>query len=277
MQYIVSRRQVEYRQINEFPRLRKKTIYNFREAIMLRIIPLLALVFLFTACDNKQASTPAPASTKAAVSKEADQAPMTGPMSFFVTSVGGGDGANFGGLEGADAHCQKLASDAGAGDKTWHAYLSTSGKLDFKNPENNVAAVHARDRIGKGPWYNAKGVLIAKNIEQLHSGNNINKETALSEKGEAIKGRGDTPNEHDILTGSRADGTAFAPFITDTTCGDWTKNGEGSAVVGHHDINGPTQDNWAKSWNFAHQTRGCGVEGLKPTGGAGYLYCFAVN
>jgi len=264
----------------------KRTDNPILEATVRKILLISAIAIMVNACDNNQTPSATPASESPASTPVAQmesktemksETPMTGPMSFFVTSVGGGDGANFGGLEGADAHCQKLATEAGAGDKTWHAYLSTSGKLDFTNPENNVAAVHARDRIGSGPWYNAKGVLIAKDIEQLHSANNINKQTALSEKGEPIKGRGDTPNEHDILTGSRADGTAFAPFITDTTCGDWTKNGDGSAVVGHHDITGPTQDNWSKSWNFAHQTRGCGVEGLKPTGGAGYLYCFAVN
>jgi hypothetical protein len=197
-------------------------------------------------------------------------------MGFFVTSTGGGDGANYGGLAGADAHCQKLASAAGAGGKTWRAYLSTSGSLDFKNPANNVAPVHARDRIGKGPWHNAKGELIASDLAQLHSGNNINKQTALDENGNAVKGRGDKPNEHDILTGSRADGTAFAPF-TDTTCSGWTSNGEGSAVVGHHDITGLTADSWSTSWNFSHQSRGCSQDNLKGTGGAGLLYCFAEN
>lgn len=197
-------------------------------------------------------------------------------MSFFVTSAGGGDGANYGGLEGADAHCQKLASDAGAGNKTWRAYLSTSGKIDFKNPANSVAAVHARDRIGKGPWHNAKGEVIARDIEHLHTDNNMTKATALSEKGEPVKGRGDKPNEHDILTGSRTDGTAFAPF-TDTTCANWTSNDEGSAVVGHHDKTGLNNDAWATSWNFSHQSRGCSQENLKATGGAGLLYCFAEN
>ncbi len=194
--------------------------------------------------------------------------------SFFVTSTGGGDGANYGGLEGADAHCQKLATAAGIENRTWRAYLSTSGKIDFQNPQNNVPAVHARDRIGKGPWHNAKGELVANDVEQLHSNNNINKETALSETGNPIKGRGDKPNEHDILTGSRSDGTAFAPF-TDTTCQDWTSNDKGSAVVGHHDKIGPNEDNWSKSWIFAHQSRGCSQENLQSTGGAGLLYCFA--
>ncbi|OOZ48070.1 hypothetical protein BOW39_12480 [Solemya velum gill symbiont] len=201
---------------------------------------------------------------------------MDSSMSFFVTSVGGGDGANFGGLDGADAHCQKLASTAGAGNKTWRAYLSTSGKIDFKNPENSVAAVHARDRIGNGPWHNAKGVLIASDVEQLHSNNTMNKETALSEKGNLVKGRGDKPNEHDILTGSRSDGTAFAPF-TDTTCKDWTSNDKGSAVVGHHDVTGLNSDSWSKSWNFSHQSRGCSLKNLQATGGAGLIYCFAAD
>ena len=197
-------------------------------------------------------------------------------MSFFITSKGGGNGANYGGLTGADAHCQNLAAAAGAGGKTWRAYLSTSGKIDFKNPENNIAAIHARDRIGSGPWYNAKGMMIASDVEQLHGDNKINKETALSESGQPVKGRGDKPNEHDILTGSRVDGTAFSPF-TDTTCKDWTSDGEGSAVVGHHDIVGPNDDNWSKSWNFAHQSRGCSQKNLQSTGGAGLLYCFAEN
>ena len=197
------------------------------------------------------------------------------PMSFFVTSQSGPDGANFGGLAGADAHCQSLATTAGAGSKTWRAYLSTSGKIDFENKANNVAAVHARDRIGQGPWYNAKGDLIANNVNDLHGNNNINKKTALSEKGELINGRGDKPNQHDILTGSRPDGTAFAPF-TDTTCKDWTSNDpKGSAVVGHHDIIGLNSDSWSTSWNSSHQSRGCGADNLKATGGAGYLYCFA--
>ena len=250
---------------------------------MKKIVFVFVTILLSTACDSQQPSsttttTPAPAAEKQTpvAEKETKEAPMTGPMSFFVTSVSGGDGANYGGLEGADAHCQKLASEADSGEKTWHAYLSTSGKIDFKNPENNIAAIHARDRIGKGPWFNAKGVLIARDVDHLHSSNNINKDTALSEKGDPINGRGDKPNEHDILTGSRADGTAFAPF-TDTTCNSWTSNSDGSAVVGHHDVAGPTEDNWSKSWNFAHPSRGCSQDNLKLTGGSGLLYCFSVN
>lgn len=253
---------------------------------VLKIVLIFIMALLANACDNRSATSNAPAATQtaapatAAASSSAgatEESAMSGPMSFFVSSVGGPDGANYGGLAGADAHCQKLAEAAGAGGKTWHAYLSTSGKLDFANPANNVAAVHARDRIGKGPWFNAKGVMIAKDAEQLHSNNNINKETALNEKGEMVNGRGDKPNTHDILTGSRADGTAFAPFPWDTTCGDWTKNGDGNAMLGHHDRNGPTSDNWASSWNSAHLSVGCSPEALTKTGGAGLLYCFAIN
>jgi hypothetical protein len=139
-----------------------------------------------------------------------------------------------------------------------------------------VAAVNARDRIGTGPWYNAKGVLVARDLTHLHDGNNINKTTALDERGNPVRGRGDTPNEHDVLTGSRADGTAFAPQ-TDTSCGAWTKSGEGSAVVGHHDRVGPTAEAWATSWNFSHQSAGCSQEALVRTGGSGRLYCFAAK
>jgi hypothetical protein len=204
-------------------------------------------------------------------------APSTGPMSFFITSVGSGNGASLGGLAGADAHCQKLATAVGAGSKTWRAYLSVPGA--FANAANNTPAVpstNARDRIGAGPWFNAKGQLIASNVEQLHTANLINKDTGLDERGAVVKGRGDTPNEHDILTGSRADGTAFAPQ-TDTTCKAWTSNSDGSAIVGHHDRMGPLPDNWAKSWNFSHQSAGCSQEALVRTGGSGRFYCFAAN
>jgi hypothetical protein len=199
--------------------------------------------------------------------------PSTGPMSFFVTSAGTGKGGDLGGLEGADRHCQSLAATAGAGGKTWRAYLSTQGK-------DGVPTVNARDRIGKGPWHNAKGQLIAANVEQLHgAGNNVTKATALNEKGGTVEGRGDTPNRHDILTGSRADGTAFSPNDTDMTCGNWTRGAaEGVAMVGHHDRVGPTSDPWATSWNSSHQTRGgCSPTALKGTGGDGLLYCFAAN
>lgn len=201
--------------------------------------------------------------------------PQSGPMSFFITSQGSGKGADFGGLAGADAHCQQLAAAAGAGGKTWRAYLSAPGTFPSANSPG-AASVNARDRIGQGPWYNAKGQLIANDLAHLHNGNFISKETALDEKGVPIKGRGDTPNEHDILTGSRADGTAFAPQ-TDTTCKAWTSSTEGSAIVGHHDRNGPLPENWAKSWNFSHQSAGCSQEALVRTGGSGRLYCFASN
>jgi hypothetical protein len=198
--------------------------------------------------------------------------PATGPLSFFITSVGSGKGADLGGLAGADAHCQRLATAAGAGNRTWRAYLSTQPAPQQGAPW--TPAVHARDRIGKGPWYNAKGVLIARDIEHLHNGNHISKDTALDERGNPVRGRGDQPNEHDILTGTRADGTAFAPQ-TDTTCKAWTSSTDGSAIVGHHDRAGPTGENWSKSWNFSHQTVGCSQEALVRTGGSGKFYCFA--
>jgi hypothetical protein len=190
-------------------------------------------------------------------------------MSFFVTSVGSGKGADFGGLAGADKHCQTLAAAVGAGSKTWHAYLSASAA-------GSSPAVNARDRIGKGPWQNAKGVVIAKDVAELHGTNNLNKQTALTEKGTVVNGRVDTPNQHDILTGSQPDGTAFSG-AEDKTCGNWTKSGEGSAVVGHHDRTGLDTSPPALSWNSSHPTRGCSDDALKSTGGAGYLYCFAVN
>ncbi|MBA3594512.1 MAG: lectin [Pseudomonadota bacterium] len=202
-------------------------------------------------------------------------APGPGSMSFFITSVGSGKGADLGGLAGADAHCQRLATAAGSTGKTWRAYLSTPPT--FATPTTPAgAATHARDRIGAGPWFNAKGMLIARDLGHLHNGNNISKDTALDERGNGIKGRGDTPNEHDILTGSRSDGTAFAPQ-TDTTCKAWTSSTEGSAIVGHHDRVGPNTDNWAKSWNFSHQSAGCSQEALIRTGGSGKFYCFAAN
>jgi hypothetical protein len=202
-------------------------------------------------------------------------------MSFFVTSSNAGKGADFGGLEGADKFCQSLAQTAGAGNRTWHAYLSTQAPA-----LNSPAFVNARDRIGAGPWYNAKGVLIARNVTELHSdANGINKDTALDEKGNAVNDRTKTPNMHDILTGSRPDGTAFAggagggvPF-PDMTCGNWTKGtDEGSAMTGHFDKSGPIMTApWATSWNSSHPTIGCSMAKIRPTGGDGRLYCFAVN
>ena len=195
-------------------------------------------------------------------------------MSFFVTSVGSGNGADLGGLAGADRHCQSLAQKAGAGGSTWRAYLSTQGK-------DGAPTVNARDRIGKGPWHNVKGELIARDVDQLHgAGNNVTKQTALDEKGQVVAGRGDKPaNRHDILTGSRSDGTAFAANDPDMTCGNWTRGGtEGAVVVGHHDRQGPSADPWATSWNSSHQSRGgCTQAALRGTGGDGLFYCFAAN
>jgi len=192
-------------------------------------------------------------------------------MTFFVTSAGpAGKGAELGGLAGADQHCQQLAQAAGAGSRTWRAYLSVS--------PGGAAAVNARDRIGQGPWRNSKGVVIAKSVDDLHGPeNNLTKQTALTEKGEPVNGRGDTPNMHDILTGSQPDGRAFPAGDKDTTCGNWTKGGEGSAVVGHHDRVGLRDDDASKSWNSSHGSRGCGLDALKATGGAGLFYCFAAN
>ena len=196
------------------------------------------------------------------------------PMSFFVTSAGKGDGANLGGLAGADAHCQALAAGAGAGSRTWHAYLSAGAS-------GGQAAVNARDRIGQGPWYNARGGRIAQNVGDLHGdtleqarlGNNLSRTTALTEKGEAVPGAGSTPNEHDILTGSQTDGRAYTDGA-DHTCANWTSNAAtGTAQLGHFDRTGGGNT----SWNSAHPSRGCSQANLVSTGGAGRLYCFAVN
>jgi hypothetical protein len=197
---------------------------------------------------------------------QAQQASMT----FFVTSVGKGNGADLGGLDGADAHCAALAKAAGAKATNWKAYLSTV-------LPGGDQGVDARARIGKGPWQNAKGAVVAKNVADLHSGNvKISKETALNEKGEMVKGRGDTPNEHDILTGSDPDGR-FSTAGGDTTCGNWSKSGDGSAIVGHHDLQGLKETRHMKSWNSSHGSRGCSQENLKASGGAGLVYCFVAN
>lgn len=213
-------------------------------------------------------------STSTTTSSSAPAAAPAGPPSFFVTSVGSGRGGDLGGLAGADAHCQRLATAAGHGGKTWRAYLSSQGSVVQGGPW--TPGTHARDRIGKGPWYNVKGALIARDINHLHDGNNINVNTALDERGNKVNGRGDRPNEHDMLTGSRADGTTFSPS-TDMTCKNWTSSTDGSAMVGHHDVAGPTQENWAKSWNFSHPTAGCSQPQIVSTGGAGRFYCFAAN
>jgi len=197
----------------------------------------------------------------------AEAAAQSSGMGFFITSVGSGKGADFGGLEGADKLCQTLAAAAGAGSRTWHAYLSTQG------PQ----AVNAKDRIGTGPWQNAKGVVVAKDVADLHgSNNNLNKETALTEKGEIVSTRDEGTNKHDILTGAQPDGTAF-PAGDDKTCGNWTKSGEGIAIVGHHNRQGTNPPPANASWNSSHPTRGCSDDGLKSTGGAGLIYCFAVK
>jgi hypothetical protein len=190
-------------------------------------------------------------------------------MSFFVTSMGPGNGANLGGLAGADKHCQTLAAAAGAGSRTWRAYLSAAAA-------NGQPAVNARDRIGTGPWMNAKGVVVAKSVADLHSdANNIKKETALTEKGTVVNGVGDTPNQHDILTGSQADGTLMTG-AADTTCGNWTSAAEtGAGQLGHVDRTG--RGATGSSWNSAHPSRGCSQANLVATGGNGYLYCFAAN
>lgn len=193
-------------------------------------------------------------------------AAQTTPLGFFITSVGSGDGANLGGLAGADAHCQKLAAAAGAGARTWRAYLSGM---------ENGKPVNARDRIGAGPWMNAKGEQVAASVAELHSDTNkLTKETQLTEKGAMVNGRGDKPNQHDILTGSQLDGTAFNDG-TDHTCNNWTSNSTGSAQVGHHDRQGGGAN--PTSWNNAHASKGCSQENLIGTGGNGYFYCFAAK
>ena len=190
-------------------------------------------------------------------------------MSFFITSAGPGKGADLGGLAGADRHCQQLAAAAGHGKKTWRAYPSNTAS-------GNAPAVHARDRIGKGPWYTAEGRLVARNVDELHDINGINRMTALSEKGVMINGRLESPNTHDILTGSTPDGRAMVSD-KNTTCGNWTKSGAGSAIVGHHDRWGLRDDEPSRSWNSAHPSRGCSQDNLRASGGAGMFYCFAVN
>ncbi len=206
--------------------------------------------------------------TKAA----APPAAPPGPFTFFITSKGPGKGGDLGGLAGADAHCQSLAATANGGNRTWHAYLSAQAA-------DGKPAVNARDRIGTGPWYNAKGELIAQNVAELHGDvvrdrNQVNKSFALNEKGEVVNGRGDMPNRHDILTGSQSDGRAWPAGANDTTCKNWTSSAtDGSATVGHHDRSGGGNT----SWNQAHPSRGCSQENLIATGGDGLLYCFAIN
>ena len=207
-------------------------------------LPALALTALLAGC----ASTPG------------------NPMTFFLTSAGPGQGGNLGGLAGADAHCEKLAASAGAGGKNWRAYLSTQGP----------GAINARDRIGKGPWTNASGVVVASSVDELHSDrNNLNKQTALTEKGQGVTGNGDPVNNHDILTGSNTDGRVM-PGTADLTCSNWTSGTTGSAMVGHHDRRG-LDEGPGRSWNAAHPSRGCSQADLRGTGGAGLFYCFAAK
>jgi len=187
-------------------------------------------------------------------------------MSFFVTSVGTGKGGDLGGLAGADIHCKTLAEAAGVKGKAWRAYLSTQQK--------GKRGISARDRIGSGPWYNAKGVMIAADLDQLHLSPNIIKTTALDEKAALVNGRGDQPNRHDLLTGTMSDGTAYFPSVTaDNTCSNWTSSDTGSATVGHHDRHGGGNT----SWNSAHNSRGCSPQALTKTGGAGLFMCFATQ
>lgn len=234
-----------------------------------RILSSAVAIGLLSLSGLTQAQTAAAAPAIANVEK--------GPFSFFVTSVGSGKGADLGGLAGADAHCQKLASGVGAGGKTWRAYLSTQSW-------DGQAAINARDRIGTGPWYNIKGSLVARSVSHLHGdvleeariGNAVNWATALTELGQPVKRAGDTPNEHDILTGSTPDGRAFVNDVSDRTCKNYTSSAaDGAVQVGHFDRTGgvPT----ALSWNSAHASRGCGQPNLVSTGGAGYFYCFAVK
>ena len=194
-------------------------------------------------------------------------------MTFFVTSAGSGKGADLGGLAGADRICQSLAQAAGAGSHTWHAYLSTQAA-------DGQPAVNARDRVGKGPWQNVNGVVVAKSLDELHGDNNISKQTALTEKGDVVNGRGDTPNRHDALTGSQPDGTAF-PAGDDKSCHNWTSSTQGAAMLGHIDRQGLRDDAASHSWNSSHLSRGpdggCSQNDLRSTGGDGLFYCFAAN
>jgi hypothetical protein len=233
---------------------------------------MLGIALLLSACSENNDAQKQQTTTPAAETPSVPESiPMGGSKSvtrFFISSVGLGKGGDLGGLAGADAHCQALAKAEGAGDHTWRAYLSTTATA-------NEPAVNARDRIGMGPWYNAEGNLVAVNVEQLHSAaNRIRKETAVTEKFEMVNGVGDSPNRHDILTGSRPDGTAF-DGTEDLTCGNWTSSSTGRAQVGHHDRMG--QGEAATSWNSAHASRGCSSQDLQGTGGAGLFYCFAID
>lgn len=195
----------------------------------------------------------------------AHSAPQAPPTSFFITSAGSGNGAALGGLEGADRHCQALADAAGSRNMTWRAYLSTVAK-------DGKPAVNARDRIGSGPWYNAKGVKVAENVADLHSDNSkLSKENSITEKGAVVNGRGDTPNMHDIMTGSQQDGTAYTGAAYNN-CDNWTTSDSGSVRVGHHDRQGGGEN--PTSWHSAHNSRGCSQANLRASGGNGLFYCF---
>ena len=233
---------------------------------ILKVTTAFALLAIAGAAYAQTPATP-PATPPAAAPAGPPQFPA---MTFFVTSKPGPDGANFGGLDGADRHCKLLATNAGAGDKNWRAYLSTQAV-------GGATAVNAKDRIGKGPWVNARGVQIAASVEDLHSANNkITAETIVAETGRLIPSRLYTVNQHDVLTGTQADGTAFPPD-KDMTCGNWTKNGPGAAMVGHADRMGLRDDDASKSWNASHPSRACDHPSLVATGGAGLLYCFVAN
>ena len=228
---------------------------------LIRLVSNLALMCVMlttlTACQTGDYDTP-----------PAEVAVELPAMSFFLTSMGPGDGANLGGLAGADQHCKALAETVGQGNRTWRAYLSAAAMGD-------EASIHARDRIGSGPWYNAKGIEVASSVDNLHSDdNNLTKETVLDENGDVVSGRGDTPNRHDILTGTALNGMLFEGE-GDTTCSNWTSNGEGSARVGHHDRTGGGDN--PTSWHSAHGSRGCSQENLQGTGGDGLFYCFAMD
>jgi hypothetical protein len=219
---------------------------------------------------NKMKGSVAASAALLALALSAGSQAQQSPMTFFISSVGSGKGADLGGLAGADKLCQSLAAAAGAGKRTWRAYLSTTAA-------GGQPAVNARDRIGKGPWHNKEGRLIARSVAELHGTNNINRTFALTEKGTRVNGRAETPNMHDILTGSQPDGTALAGDAAKTTCSNWTSSGDGAAMVGHHDRWGLRDDAASISWNSSHPSRGCSQDALRSSGGAGLLYCFAAN
>ena len=231
----------------------------------MRLIVIFAAILCMSACNRKTEPLDS-ARDRPPAAQPPQSLQMGGKKSvttFFVTSRGPGKGGDLGGLAGADAHCQALANKEGSGDHTWRAYLSTSAI-------GNQPAVNARDRIGKGPWYNAEGLIVASSVEELHAGEKINKDVAVTERLDQVPGDGDTPNKHDILTGSRPDGTAF-DAASDLTCRNWTSSSAGKAQVGHHDRR------VKNSWNSAHASDGCSQKALEASGGAGLFYCFAID